>query len=90
MDQGTGTGRRKGTQQNTAGDAQQPRNTQRAGGSEDKRREGREERGTRMAARLGSGGGKHEDDTRQQAGNRERSGREQTDRKKYVIYLRER
>ena len=51
---------------------------------------GQAERGTRMAARLGSGGGKHEDDTRQQAGNRERSGREQTDRKKYVIYLRER
>lgn len=37
-------------------------------------RQGREERGTRMASRLGSGGGEH--------GSREGTGREQTDRKK--------
>lgn len=70
-EQGTGTGRRKGTQQNTAGDTQQPRNTQKAGGAEDKRKEG----GERDADGLAPGGAVEEgseEETRQQGGNRER------------------
>ena len=60
--------------------ARQPRNTRQAGGAEDKRREDRkggEERGTRMALRLGSGGGDH--------GSRQGAERDQTGRGKKDI-----
>ena len=58
--------------------ARQPRNTQKAGaGAEDKRREGREERGTRMTSRLGGVVEEgSEEETRQQGGNRERADRQ--------------
>lgn len=64
-------------QQNTAGHTRQPRNTQQeqaSGGQAEGRQTGREERGARMASRLGSDG-----DKRSTAAGREQG---ETERKK--------
>ncbi len=81
-----GTKREKERGQTAADSHHGTHGSRRIRGQAEGRQTGREERGARMASRLGSGGGGEQrgtEDTRQQRGNRESR---QTEKKEYVIF----